>query len=49
MLAREDVQDMDLTVLQRLAIIGSFGMGALEYVPAIEIEKGRYNEKNDNL
>lgn len=46
MLARKGIHDMDLTVLQRLAIVGSSGMGALEYVPAIEIEKDRHDEKS---
>jgi len=47
MLAQEGVQDSDLTVLQRLAIVGSSGMGALEYVPAIEIDKEKRNTKSD--
>lgn len=47
MLAREGISDMQLTILQRLAIVGSSGMGALEYVPTIEIDKGKHGERQD--
>ena len=38
-LLRKGVNDSDLSSLDRLAIVGADGMGALTYSPAIEIER----------
>lgn len=49
MLRKEGLRLKDLTVLQRLAIVGSSGMGALRYEPYIELDKSGSKVSVDRL